>query len=83
MPQHTFRREHDERRTPGSQRLTAQKMEILSGRGRRADLNIVFRRELQESFDASARVLRPLALITVREKQVRRPRDAPTYPRRR
>ena len=44
-------------------------MEILSGIGRLADLDIVARRELQEAFDAGAGVLGPLSFVSVREKQ--------------
>src|SRR5437588_12786012 len=44
-------------------------MEVLCGRRRLADLQIVSRCQLQKTFDPRARVLRALAFVSVRKQQ--------------
>src|SRR6476646_12271431 len=69
MPQHAFRSKDHQRFAPDSQRLPAQKVEVLRSRGRLADLEIVHGSELQKPLDASARMLRPLAFVAVRQQK--------------
>src|SRR5581483_11056614 len=65
VPQHAFRGEDNQRFAPFPERLAPQQMKILGRGGRLADLDIVARGELQVTFDARTRVLRPLALVAV------------------
>src|SRR6266498_1415504 len=65
MPQHTLWSEDHERLAPRAQSLATQKMEVLRRCGRLADLEIVDGRELQETFNAGAGVLRSLAFVAV------------------
>ncbi len=69
MTEHALRGEYDQRFAPVAQRLAPQQVKILHCIRRLADLKIVPRRELQEAFDASAGVLRPLPFVTMRQKQ--------------
>src|SRR5437868_5673918 len=69
MPQHALGSENNQRLAPWTQRLSSQKMKILSGRRRLADLHVVSRRELQKALDARARVLRALTFIAVGKEQ--------------
>src|SRR5215472_9995555 len=77
MPQHSFGSKNNERLSPATQCLTAQQMEILSGGRGLADLNIVLGRELKVSLNACARVLRPLAFITVRQQHHQSGKQSP------
>src|SRR5271156_3767579 len=69
MTQHAFRREYDKRFPPGTQSLPPQEMKVLRGIRGLANLDVIARGKLKEAFDARAGVLRPLALITMGEKQ--------------
>src|SRR5271165_1188673 len=69
MTQHALGSEYDQRLAPVAQSLAAQQVKILHGVRRLRNLDIVFRRKLNEALDAGARVLRSLALVAVREKQ--------------
>src|SRR5215472_10048122 len=68
MAQHALGRKDDQRLPPASQGLPPQQVEVLSGSGGLADLNVVLGRELQIALDASARMFRPLSFIAVRQK---------------
>ena len=83
MSQHALRREADQRLAPLAQSLTAQQVEVLRGRRRLADLHVIACAQLQIAFYAGAGVLRPLALIAVRQQQNEAARADPTFPRRR
>src|SRR5439155_23298999 len=74
---HGLRSENDERFAPSPQRLSTQQVEILSGVGRLADLEIITGGELQESLNASARMLGPLAFISMRQKQHKAGKQSP------
>src|SRR3546814_1180575 len=52
-----------------SQRLSPQQVEVLCPVRRHDDLDVFPRGEIQESLQASARVLGPLALVAVRQQQ--------------
>ena len=54
--------------TAKQKHLPAKDVEILTRRGHIANLDIVLGRQLQEPLDAGARVLRPLALVAVRQQ---------------
>src|SRR3984957_15402694 len=69
MAQHAFRCEYDQRFAPVSQSLAAEKVKILCGVGWLRDLNVMFRGQLQEAFDASAGVFRSLAFVAVGQEQ--------------
>src|ERR1700730_19178841 len=69
MAQHALGGEDHERFAPVPQALAAQQVEILRGIRGLANLEIVASRELQETFNARARVLRSLTFITMRQKQ--------------
>src|SRR5580692_1212694 len=69
MTQHALGRENNQRFAPVPQRLPPQQMKILRRVRRLADLKIISCCELQETFDARARVLRSLALIAVRQQK--------------
>src|ERR1700731_5317215 len=69
MPQHALRSKYHQWLAPAAQRLPAQQLKILRGVRRLADLNVVLGGELQIAFDASARMLRTLALVAVRQQQ--------------
>ena len=69
MAQHALRRENDQRLAPGAQGLPPQHVKILRGRGRLADLQIVFGRQLHKALDARARMLRALAFIPMRQQK--------------
>src|ERR1700726_3786731 len=77
MAQHTFRRKDDERLPPEAADLAAQQVKILRGGGRLADLHVFFAGELHEALDACTRMLRALALVTVREKHDQAGREIP------
>ena len=67
--QHGLWREDDQRAARAGVRLTAQQVKVRSGcRGPR-DRHVVFGGHLQEPFDSSRRVVRPLALVAVRQQQ--------------
>ncbi len=65
MPEHALGSEDHERFAPWPQGLAAEQMKILGRVRRLANLNVVFRGQLQETFDASAGVFRPLALVAM------------------
>src|SRR5271170_2589436 len=65
MAQHALGSEYDQRLAPVAQGLAAQQVKILRGVTRLRDLDIVFRGELDESFDSRAGVFRSLALVAV------------------
>src|SRR5262249_53570072 len=68
MPQHALGRKHDQRLAPAPQRLSSQKMEVLS-RGRRlADLDVVLGGKLQVALDTRAGMLGALAFIAMRKE---------------
>ena len=58
----------DQRLAPTSQRLPAQHVKILRGRGGLANLDVVARRKLKVSLNARARMLRTLPFVSVRKK---------------
>ena len=64
-----LRRHHDQRPCPRLQRLTAQQVEVLSGSRAVRDADVLLRRALEEPLETRARVLRPVALVAVREEQ--------------
>src|ERR1022692_4126489 len=68
MAEHAFWGEDYQRFAPVTQGLAAEQVEILRGVRRLRDLDIVFRGELNEAFDASAGVFRSLTFVAVREK---------------
>ena len=58
-----------ERARRGVERLAAQQMEVL-GRGRAVgDADVLLGRELEEALELGARVLRPVALVAVRQEE--------------
>jgi hypothetical protein len=65
--------EHDERARDVFEGLAAEQVEVLRRGGRVGDPQVVLGGQLQEAFDPCARVLRPVALVAVREEQ-RQPR---------
>src|ERR1700739_870149 len=65
MAQHAFWRENKEGLAPRAAGLAAQHVEILRGIRGLANLNVVFARELQESFDPRAGMFGPLAFKSV------------------
>src|SRR5437016_36091 len=69
MAQKTFGSEYHQRFAPFAQRLTPQGMKILRGCRRLNDLNVVLRREGEESFQPRARMLGPHALKAMRQQQ--------------
>src|ERR1700737_659775 len=69
MAQHTLRSKDDKRLAPGATNLAAQQVKILRGGGRLADLHVFFARELHETLDARAGMLRSLAFVAVWKKQ--------------
>src|SRR5262249_16799373 len=75
MTKEALRREDDERLPPGAEHLTAERVEEPRRRRQVADLDVVLGRQLQEAFDARARVLRPLPFVAVRQKKDE-PREA-------
>src|SRR5437763_3862470 len=77
MAEQTFRREYDERLSPVSFHLAAQAMEVLSGCRRRDDLQVVFRGEEEEPFEAGARVLGAFAFERVRQQKHKAAEAAP------
>ena len=79
--QQRFRRHHDQRLAEIAPHLTAQRMEIIGGGGEIADLPIVLAAELQIALEPRRGMLRPLALIAVRQQQHRRPTCAAISPR--
>src|SRR5882762_4472388 len=69
MTQHAFRREDDEWLAPRTPNLTPQKVKVLRSGGRLADLHVFFTGKLQETLDACAGVLGPLAFVAVGQQQ--------------
>src|SRR6185295_10367492 len=67
--QQTLRGEDDERPRLADQRLAAQQVEVLRGRGRVGDADVALGAEGEEALDAGARVLRPRALVSVGQQQ--------------
>ena len=72
-PEQALRRHHDERPRARVERLAAQQVEVLRGGRAVRDPDVLLRGELEEPLEAGARVLRPVALVAVREQQ-RQPR---------
>src|SRR5437899_4924382 len=63
-------RGHQDQRLPEApMHLAAEDVEVLRRRGQVADLHVVLGAELEEAFEARARVLGALALVAVREEQ--------------
>ena len=79
MAQQALGREHDERQRVGveQQRLTAQHVEVLGRGGAVDDAHVQIGGQLQEAFDARARVIRALAFVAVRQQQHERRSHAP------
>ncbi len=69
MPQQALRRHHDERLAQVAQHLSAQQVEHLCRRRRHDDLHVVLGAELQETLEPRRRMLGPLPLIAMRQKQ--------------
>jgi len=69
MAQKTFGRHHNQRFAPSADDLPAQHMKILRGRRRVHNLDIVFGRQREKTFEARARMLRPAAFKPVRQQQ--------------
>src|SRR5260370_20368310 len=67
MTQHAFRSKHHQRFPPRTKRLPPEEMKILGGTRRLANLEIVEGRELQETLDAGAGMLRALTFVAVRQ----------------
>ena len=68
-PQERLRRHHDERPPGSCERLPPERMEVLRRGAQVEHRDVVLRRELEEPLEAGARVLRPGALVAVREQQ--------------
>src|SRR5260370_5159781 len=77
MAQHALGCEDDERFAPWAAHLTAQHMEILSGRRGLANLHVVLGGELHEALQARAGMLRPLAFVAVRKEHYNGRRQIP------
>src|SRR6476620_5370955 len=58
-----------ERAGDGVERLAAEQVEVLRGGGAVRDPDVLLRSELEEPLEPGARVLRPVALVAVREEQ--------------
>src|SRR5258708_38005291 len=69
MPQKTLWSHHYQRLAPRANRLASQAMEILCGRSRTNDLKIIIRREVEKAPQSRTRMLRTLALKTMRQKE--------------
>src|SRR5438132_14414723 len=69
MAQQTFRSHYDKRFAPRSERLPVQTMEILRRCGRVNDLQVVIRRETQETLEARAGMFGALSLEAMRQQQ--------------
>ena len=61
--------EDDQRARLADQRLAAQQVEVLGGGGRVGDADVALGGEREEALDAGAGVLRPGALVAVRQQQ--------------
>jgi hypothetical protein len=69
--------QHHQRFAPSPQCLPAQKVKVLPGRGRLANLDVVFGSKLEESLHPRTRVFRTLSLVAVREEQNQSGQEAP------
>ena len=67
--QQPLRGEDDQRPRLADQRLAAQQVEVLGGGARVGDADVALGGQRQEALDAGAGVLRPGALVAVREQQ--------------
>ena len=76
QPQQTLGRHQHQRSRPRMERLPPQHVKILGGRGWVGHPDVALRRQLQEPFQARARVLRPRPFVAVRQHQ-RQPRRLP------
>ena len=77
VAQQALRRHHDQRLAERAQHLAAQQVEDLRRRGRHADLDVVLGAQLQEALEARRGVLRPLALVAVRQQHHQPAEPAP------
>src|ERR1700674_505780 len=77
MAQHALRRKNDQRLAPRAAHLPAQHVKILRSGRRLANLHVIFGGELQEALEARAGMLRPLALVAVRQKHDEAGRQVP------
>ena len=69
VAQQALRRHHDQRLAQAAHHLPSEHVEHLRRRRRDADLVVHLGRELQEALEARGTVLRPLALVAVRQEQ--------------
>src|SRR5918911_698988 len=69
MSQQALGREDHERCSPGGERLTPEHVKVLGCSGWLTDLQVVLGGELEKSFDASTRMLGPLALVPVWQQE--------------
>src|SRR5262249_30833138 len=77
MTQKAFRSHYNERFSPAPQNLPSQAMEVLGGRRRLNDLNVIFRAEFQKALEARAGVFRTLSFHSVRKQQSDAAKPAP------
>ena len=84
MAQQALRRQDDERQRVGQQqrRLTPQQVEVLRRRGAVGHPHVDVGTELKKPLGARARMVRPLALVRVRQQQDQRRALPPFHPRR-
>ena len=73
QPQQTLRRHDHQRTRPAMQRLAPERVEVIRRRARIKDPDVALGRQLQEPFEARARMLRAAAFVPVR-KEKRQPR---------
>ena len=67
--QQALRRHHDQRPRDRLERLPAQHVEVLRGGRRVDDADVLLGGRLEEPLEPRARVLRPVALVAVREQE--------------
>ena len=73
-----FGRHDHERPRGGVERLPTEQVEVLRGRRAVGDADVFLCGELEEALEPRARMLRPVPLVPVREKQGRAVKSGPT-----
>src|SRR5438034_336021 len=68
MAKHALRRKHNERLAPRAQGLTTEQMEILRSVGGLSNDHIVAGSKLEKALYAGGGVLRPLAVVAMRQQ---------------
>ena len=79
LPQHSLRRENNQRFSPFPHRLSPQHVEVLRRGARAGKFGVVARRKLKEAFHARAGMFRPLPLIAVRKQHDQSGKQAPLF----